>query len=63
MMRYGIEDEMTKDSQFWVQYHYLLAWMTIVVGYPTFLIQVYMTHHPSPYVHVRTIHFQLMSNI
>jgi len=55
LMYFGPEDEISRGSQFWVQYHYLLAWLTIVLGYPTYLTLIWMVHYPSPYIHLHLI--------
>ncbi|OXA46539.1 uncharacterized protein LOC110856399 [Folsomia candida] len=49
LMMYGPVEQAARGSQPWIQYHYLLAWLTIVLGYPTFLTMIWLAHYPSPY--------------
>jgi len=51
-MAYEEDEDYQLWSQYFVQYHYLCAWLTIVIGYPSVVTQAWMTHYPSPFVHV-----------
>jgi len=35
----------TENSRYYVQYHYLLAWLTVVVGYPSVVVHAWMVHY------------------
>jgi len=47
-----IEPEDAQDkSNFFLQYHYLLAWFTVILGYPTLVSSFWMIYYPTVFAH------------
>jgi len=52
---YSPENEATGESEHWIRKHYILAWLTIVLGYPNFVILAWMSHYPTNYVYTHLV--------